>query len=242
MKRKLVLLNVALVLLAAYAGWQWRQAWRASHAREAATLGRPVKPAPPPPFTPLPAAPPVVPSGYAEIVQKTLFDSSRNPAVEVELPPPPPPKPVPPLPVLYGILNLGDGPVAVLSVNAGGEQQEVRPGDPIGQFTLASVNTEEIAFEWDGQTIRKKLNELMPARSAPQAAQAAASGRTEQPVVAAPSEPPRALGPGADSGGGFRSCLPNDSTPAGTVVDGYRKQVTNSPLFGQSCSWVQVGR
>ena len=67
-------------------------------AREAAELGRKVPAAPPPPFTALPGAPPVVAGGYADIAQKTLFDRSRNPTVAVELPPAPPPVPMPPLP------------------------------------------------------------------------------------------------------------------------------------------------
>ena len=47
-----------------------------------------------------------------------LFDRSRNSTVVVEVPPPPPPKPMPPLPAYHGMMNLGDGPVAVMSVNA----------------------------------------------------------------------------------------------------------------------------
>jgi mannose-6-phosphate isomerase-like protein (cupin superfamily) len=42
--------------------------------------------------------------------------------------------------------------------------------------------------------------------------------------------------PGADVGEGYRSCLPNDNSPNGTLADGYRKVVTTSP-FGVSCGW-----
>ena len=235
MKRKLLLLNLALGLLTVYAGWQLRQSWQATKAREAAELERKVKTAPPPPFTPLPAVPAVVPSGYADIAQKTLFDRSRNPVVPVELPaapPPPPPKPMPPLPAYYGIMNLGDGPMAILGGDHG--EQAVHIGEEIGQFKLVDVNKEEIAFEWDGQTIRKKLSEL--ARSqAPPAAQAA-----PEPVAAAaaPPPPPQPVkaGPGNEVGAGYRACVPGDTTPAGSVVDGYRKIVNNTP-FGEQCVW-----
>lgn len=248
MRRKLLLLNAVLALLAIYAGWLWSRDWRAAKAREAATLNVRVKPAPPPPFTPLPAAPPVVPSGYSDVVQKTLFDRSRNPVVEVVLPPappPPPPKPMPALPVYYGIMNLGDGPMAVLAETAGDSQQAIHPGESIGQFKLVSVNTEEIAFEWDGQTIRKRLDQLSARAAA--APQAAAPGQNVMPAgspavptgPAAPAATAKPMGPGADAGGGYRSCQPNDSTPAGSVVDGFRKTVANTP-FGQSCTWVSV--
>jgi hypothetical protein len=50
-----------------------------------------------------------------------------------------------------------------------------------------------------------------------------------------------ALGPGADTGRGFKICIPSDNTPPGTVVDGYRKTLYPTP-FGDMCRWDQVGR
>ena len=37
--------------------------------------------------------------------------------------------------------------------------------------------------------------------------------------------------------GGFKRCELNDNTPAGTIVDGYRKVVSRTP-FGEACRWV----
>ena len=242
MKQKLLALNVVLALLAIYAGWQLRQTHRAAKAREAATLAKRVPPAPPPPWRPLPAAPPVIAGGYSNVVQQTLFDRSRNPTVVVDLPPPPPPpppKPMPPLPVYHGMMNLG-GITVVLSVDANSPHQGIQIGESIGQFKLTGVNTEEITFEWDGQTITKKLDELKD--QAPVQQQAAAApvaplpGRTETPAAPAPQSP---LGPGTDIGSGLRACQANDSTPAGAVVDGFRKVVLFSP-FGQTCRWDPV--
>jgi len=199
--------------------------------------------APPPPFTALQAAPAVVPSGYAEIAQKTLFDKSRNPTVPVDLPPPAPPPTMPPLPAFSGIMNIGDGPIAILSEGSG-DGHAVHIGESIGQFKLVGVNTEEIVLEWDGQTIRKRLTELAAAQPAPVAARAATPTRTDVPAAAPPPPPaapptPVRAGPGQDVGGGYRACVPNDSTPAGAVVDGYRKMVANTP-FGESCTWVSA--
>jgi len=241
LKRKLMLLNAVLLVIAVLAGWRLRQEWLDAKAREAATLAQRLKPAPPPPFTPLPTAGPVVPSGYADVVQKMLFDRSRNPNVVVELPPAPPPEPVPPLPAYYGTMNLGDGPLVVLGL-APGAQQAIELGGTIGQFKLVSVNTEEIAFEWKGQTIRKKLHELAEAAAAPQAA---APARTETPPPAAPPPQPVAqqpLGPGQQLNSGYRACIPNDNMPAGAVVDGFRKVLIPTPFGVQSCRWDPINR
>jgi mannose-6-phosphate isomerase-like protein (cupin superfamily) len=45
--------------------------------------------------------------------------------------------------------------------------------------------------------------------------------------------------PGADVGEGYRGCLPGDTSPSGTIVDGYRKVMTTSP-FGVSCGWEKI--
>lgn len=242
MKRKLLLLNLVLGLVAIYAAWQLRGTWRAEKARETATLNHTVPPAPAPPFTPLPRTAPVVPGGYSQIVQKTLFDRSRNPEVVVELPkePPKPVKPMPRLPQYHGQMNLGDGVTVVMSEDTNMPHQGIRVGEHIGQFTLLSVNTEEITLEWEGQTVKKKLEELRDHVGEQQAAAnmpaVAAPTRTEPPPPSVPAAP---LPPGVDTGGGYRACQPNDSNPAGAVVDGYRKVVIPNP-FGQMCRWESV--
>jgi hypothetical protein len=234
-------MNVVLVASLAYAGWHLRQAWLAAKAREAAELNRKIKPGPTPPFTPLPAPGAVTPAGYANIAQEMLFDRSRNPNVVVDLPPPPPPpppKPMPPLPVYHGQMNLGDGSIAILSLTANTPHQAIHPGEEIGQFKLVDVNTDEITFEWDGKPVRKKVDELIDRRVQQDVV---VTARTEQ--LAAPEAPAAKtpLGPGEDTGRGPRICQPNDSMPAGAVVDGYRKVIAPTP-FGESCRWDPVGR
>ena len=241
MKRKLLLLNVVLGVVAVYGAWQLRRTWKAERARETATLNQKVPPAVPPPYASPPRSAPVVPGGYSQIVQKTLFDRSRNPEVPVELPPPEPPKPQKPMPRLpqyHGQMNFGDGIIVVMSEDTNMPHQAVRIGEKIGQFTLASVNTEEITLEWEGQTVKKKLEELRDRQAEQQQAVAnapvaVAAARTETPAPKAEAAP---LPPGVDTGGGYRACQPNDSNPAGAVVDGYRKVVIPNP-FGQMCRW-----
>jgi hypothetical protein len=244
LKRKLLLLNAVLIAGAGYAGWQVRQEWLAAQAREAAELSKTLKPAPPPPFTPLPAAPPVAAAGYSEIATQMLFDRSRNPTVVVEVPPPPPPKPMPPLPVYHGQMNIGNGPMAIMSVTANAQHEAIHPGEPIGQFKLVDVTKDEVALEWDGKIVRKKVDDLLDRTAVQQASAGPASVRTEQPAATAPAAAPvpkSAIGPGADTGRGFKICDPNDNTPVGAVLDGYRKVVNATP-FGEACRWDPVGR
>jgi hypothetical protein len=116
--RRILLLDLLLVGLTALACWQLRQEWLAAKAREEAMLRKSVRPVPPPPPGVLPLAPPVTAAAYNEIAQRMLFSKDRNPVVVVETVPPPPPPPMPPLPTLLGVMNLGEGPVAILSEKA----------------------------------------------------------------------------------------------------------------------------
>jgi hypothetical protein len=234
------MLDVVLAAVAVYAGFQFHGQWLAAKARQTAIVNRKPGPLPPPQFTPLPAAPPVLSAGYAEIAQKLLFDRSRNSTVVVEVPPPPPPKPMPPLPVYHGMMNIGDGPAAILSVNAGSPQMEIHPGEMIGPFKLVDVNTQEIALEWDGKIIRKTLDEILDRGTHQVVAEAitVGPGAPPPPVVQVVKSP---LGPGDDTGRGYKVCIPNDSTPDGSVVDGYRKVSIATP-FGNACRWDPAAR
>jgi hypothetical protein len=240
LNRKLLILDVVLAAVAVYAGFQFRGQWLAAKAREAAIANRKPNPLPAPQFTPLATAPPVLSAGYAEIAQKLLFDRSRNSTVVVEVPPPPPPKPMPPLPAYHGMMNIGDGPAAILSIGAGSQQMEVHPGEMVGPFKLVDIDTQAITLEWDGKTIRKTLDEILDRRT-----QQVAADPSATVTVAAPAPAPPAikslLGPGEDTGRGYKVCIPNDSTPDDTVVDGFRKMSIRTP-FGSACRWDPVGR
>ena len=61
------------------------------------------------------------------------------------------------------------------------------------------------------------------------------------PLPAAPPAAAAPMGPGGDTGSGFRVCAPNDTMPVGTVVDGYRKNSVMT-LFGPQCRWEPVGK
>jgi hypothetical protein len=238
MSRKLWFLNLILVALAVFAGAQLRTRWRAEKTREAVEIHRTVAPIPAPQYTPTPAPPPTTPVNYVAIAQKDLWDRSRNPDVPVEVipPPPTPPKPpMPPLPVYHGSMNFGDGPMAMLSVNASSPQQATRPGEMIGLFKMIDITRQELTLEWDGELVHKSLDELSHIGGGPPV-EAAAEARTEAPQAPARVEAASAKGPGADGFNGSKLCVPNDSTPYGTVQDGFRKTEIKTP-FGSACLW-----
>ena len=229
------MLDLLLVALTALAAWQLRQEWLAAKAREQAVLNQRVKPVPPPPAAAQPAPAAVLPAHYNEIAQKMLFSKDRNPTVVVETAPLPPPKPMPPLPIFRGVMNLGDGPVAILSEASNMPNREYRPGQQVGPFKLVAITAQEIVLDWEGKQIAKKVEDLAQ-RDEPREEN---TRRSESPAPSAPPPPPAPkvqAGPGVDIGKGVRACVPNDSTPPGTVVDGVRKVVTDSP-FGPVCRW-----
>jgi hypothetical protein len=241
LKRRIVILNVVLAAVAVFAGVQLRNEWLAAKAREAATLpGPPVKPAPVPPYTALPGAGPVLAAGYSLIPQKFLLDPSRNSTVVevVAVTPPPPPRPMPAIPRFHGEMNL-DGVMAVLSETPNSPQRFIKPGETIGEFKLLDVNTQELVFEWNGQTIHKGLNELTDRGAASD------SQGSPAPTRAAPPPPAPAVktptGPGEATPQGYKTCSPNDSTPDGAVVDGFRKVSMATP-FGPACRWDPIGK
>jgi hypothetical protein len=236
MKRKLVLLNLVLAALAAAAAWQLRVRWLEDKAQQQLVLRRPARKADTPPAAALRAIPPVSASSYGEVAQRTLFSEDRNPDVTVEVAPP---KPMPALPAAYGVMDFGSGPTVFMSEKPGGASRGYAPGEKVGEFTLVSVGEDEVVLEWNGQKMTKKMQELKPTAGEKREA---ASGEAVRPAVpvAQASNPSTEQGPGPQaSEGGIRSCAPGDTSPAGTVRDGYRK-VTNRTPFGSTCHWEAV--
>lgn len=244
MSGKLLWLNLSLVALLAVGGVELRRRWLdAEKERQKALAVKPVAAAV------ASTAPPVAPNGglsaaqYFEVAEKFLFSKDRNPVVVVEeKAPPPPPKPMPDLPNVFGVMNLGLGPMVFMSVG-NTPQQSYKVGDTIGEFKLTAASTKELTFTWEDKTVTKSVDELV-ARSKPaapvaqvSAAAPAAPGRPDF-TPAAPIKVPDNVkpAPGADIGGERRGCLPGDSSPAGTVVDGYKK-VSYQYAFGPICYW-----
>ncbi len=230
MKRKLLVLDIVLAALVIYAAQSVRERYLENRKREQVVLGRPLPRIPEPPFAAIkpPEAP--VPAAYNDVAQKMLFSADRNPAIVVEVEKP---KPMPGLPVVYGVMDLGEGASAFMSAKSNEPHSEVKPGQKIGEFTLVAVSNDQIVLDWEGKKITKKVTDLM-AQTAPPASSDAAPAQAAQPKAQAASATPS--GPGRDLGGGWKSCDPGDSSPDGTVRDGWKKVIRAMPI-GQTCHW-----
>lgn len=240
MTRRLLILNLALLVALAAAVWRLHDDWIAARAREQGFLHQSVKPRAVPLVTPSKPAEPVAATSYAEIADKMLFSKDRNPTVVVEAAAPPPPKPMPPLPLLYGVMNLLDGTTAIMGEKVGAKHQGVRPGDQIGDFKLVAISKDEITLDWDGKPVTKKIDEMIDRTETPPAG---AGSSTPRETASAPSKAPSVKSeraaepaPGVDVGNRLKACQRGDVSPPGTVSGGYRKVVSTTP-FGESCRW-----
>jgi len=262
--RRLLILDLVLVLFAAGLVWLLRERYLEARAHETAVLTKKV----PPKAVLAPPSLPVVRASqtaeYADVAQKTLFSKDRNPNVVVEAPKPPPDPPMPPLPIYHGQMAIGE-PIAILSLpKQAAVQKGYHAGDKVGDFTLIAFDPDKIELEWNGKKVERKPDELAPKDLVPgaaaNAAQAAPAAQNSAASAAAASDPSGAAkavtslgsgpaasgsgssqpsGMGADIGGGLRACLPGDDSPTGTVLDGYQKRMT-STMFGSVCRWEQV--
>ena len=110
MRRNLWFLDLILLISVVITGFVLKQRWSETSARESALFKQAV-PVPAAPALPaIPRVNPATPATYMAAVQMNLFSKDRNPNVILDPPPPPPPPPqMPPLPVAYGVMDLGGG-------------------------------------------------------------------------------------------------------------------------------------
>lgn len=254
MKARLAILNILLVLGVAAVAWKAKSMHDDSEAKRNATLHVPVKPTVVPPVVHTPKPEAATPAKYNDVAQKNLFAKDRNPQVIIDPPKPPdPPKPMPKLPVVYGVMGLPSGVKAVMSDHSGGASSVVKTGDSIGDFKVLALDLKKVTFEWNDKQVTKNIDDLLD-RAGPkdQAGNAVAAAPAPVPAagVATISSEPNRAGPevkpnptrgveiGAAGSPSMRSCAPGDTTPPGTVVDGYKKIAETNP-FGTVCRWVK---
>lgn len=237
--KRLMLWNLILAACASAGIYELHREWTATRAQQEVVILRKAKApkvdAPIPPVKPAPFQA----VAYNDVAQKTLFSKDRNPEKPKEAPPapPPPPPPMPALPHLYGVLGLPSGAVAIMSDKAGNPQKKVRVGDMIGEFKVVKLDTQRITLEWHDKTVEKSIDELLD-HSVPVEAPVAVASAAQPAPTPAPTGSPQLgieIGP---PGRSIRACIPTDGSPAGTVLDGYKKTIEPTP-FGNACRWQQ---
>ena len=250
MRRNLLALDLLLLALCGLGVWRFN-AFRNERLAEQATFlkrGEVAVPAPvvlmPPPLAPVAAGP------YLEVAQQLLLSADRNPAVILDVVPP---KVMPAFPRAYGAMDLGEGPRVVLAAAHGSPQRSYAVGETLGEFKLLAITQAGVVFEWDGKQVAARYEEMRDQAAVPvQAAARPAAAAAAAPPAAQPAgTPPKAAGvqtitsnagaqgkPGAGSGFA-RNCQAGDTSPDGTVADGYRKVVQDLGI-GKNCYWEKV--
>ena len=247
MNRKIILLNVVLLAMAGWLCWTLRAKWLELHRHEHTVLAASVRARPGFQQPPIQATKPFAPTEYNDVVQNDVFSKDRNPNVIIDPPPAPPPAPPPPpmpdLPAYYGTMAFFGDPVILLSLPKG-PQKKYHAGDKVGPFKLVSFDREKVVFDWDGKIVERKPEDLKEKESVQQQAETADPVQPKfVPVKLIPDPPPNAPKIsekiGADNGGGVHMCVAGDTTPPGTIIDGYKKVVTMN-MFGATCMWQSV--
>jgi len=251
MKRRLLILNLVLVAVAGLGVWRFRIEYRRAIERYRLLQAQPSPALPPVP--PAPAPPAVQPATYLDAAQKFLFSSDRNPNVIVD---PPKVKQRPPLPALFGVMNVGGGPLALMATAPGAQHKPVRIGESIGEFKLLAASGEQVTLEWESEKIQAQVSDLL-VKQAPQQqaapAQTAGPGTITGPAALNPPQAPsgsNVLNPSGRPGefviGGPIEGRPGtyyapaaDTAPAGTIHQGRRKVVRQTP-FGQQAWWEDI--
>lgn len=250
MIRRLMLVNVALFALLGLLSWQLKQKMMLAQARENALLLMRFPPSEVASPVPLSKVPALDATAYQDAVAKNLFSRDRNPVPIPDPPPPPPaPPPIPAFPVARGVM-LWEGvpPTIVLSSAKGAKDQHgYHPGDKFGEWKIVAVDHEYLTLSWNGQEFKKRLDELMDhtpvnmAEAGPAPAAAAAAAAAKPAVTAVTSVSESSNGMGTDVGGNIRTCVAGDNQPEGTIVDGHKKVITQSPFAPQGvCRWEPV--
>ena len=247
MKPGLIVASVVLAGALAVVIWQGRTQWQQAGAERAALLNVPVKTLPVPPAAPRTPAEPVSAVKYAEVAEKNLFSKDRNPNVVIEQKPPQEEKKMPALPSIYGVIGLPSGVQALMTESKGGAGRPVRGGDTIGEFKILALDLQNVTFGWNGRELSRKVDDLIDRSTGAGSGGPAAAPASPAAGPAAPPPPPAVTSSNAAGKHGAIqvgtpldpafNCLGNDSSPAGTVDDGYRKQIQMGP-FGASCKWV----
>jgi hypothetical protein len=139
-------------------------------------------------------------------------------------------------------MRLPSGVKAFMAEKRGESPRMVKAGDTIGEFKLLALDERDVTFQWNGQEIKRKIEDLIDrsGHDNTQGAQQAASGPAAPPPPGPnlPPPPPAGERTGVVLTETTRACRPGDTSPAGSVEDGYRKVVTMSP-FGAVCRWVR---
>ena len=243
MNKKVLLLNLALLALAGLLLWQLRLTPPASRVQERAVLLKNAQArvvlAPPAPAP----VPPVAPAEYIDTVQKMLFSKDRNPNVIVDPPPAPSPRLLlRPCPLCRVIT--GRSVLEALRWSFSARQRPACKRATRGKISREATRWAILNFwlrprfhhfrvERPGRGGKVERPEIEGRAGATGRRRASAPAAQQASAVIPSAElrrpPTSSAGRGNDMGAGLHACTnPDDGSPSGTVVDGYRKVSTRA--------------
>ena len=266
--KKLLALNVVLAVLVVAAAAGLYVSIGAAYERY--SILTPQVPVRDVPDYPGPAAARRVRAGdYLPIVDRMLFSSDRNPIIEVAELLQTTSEPRPPLPRLAGIMELGEGPVALMSPDLDSPATPIEVGEKVGVFTFLGMQGEKVLLQWQDEKIAAMPSELRgspandghrrassksaggsrrtprPSRGKMTTSQASAARAQSVQVKKPASKQPGVIGGnyniGADMGSGRYRVARNDDSPAGTRYKGFIKRSLSTP-FGTRYWWEKENR
>jgi len=233
MRKKLILVDLLLLGLAVFLGYQLRVRWvsyQAEHNLSLLNQKNELKDSP----HSSPARPLNVPN-YAAVVDNHLFNVERNNLIPGDPPaPPPPPKVAGPKPVLMGTVDLGGEQYALMfsaNRNASRQYKQVKVGESLDGYTLMKILDQKVLMIADGAEVEVRLNEP--------------SQLVARDIAPNPSNSDRSVSIGSVPGSqnldsiNANPTIPDVGPPVGTIRDGKRKKMVPSP-FGPMEVWEDV--
>ncbi len=249
MKQKLLALNIGLGLIIVLAALELNGRIREASERRDALLGVAEAKSTPPFPAPEPAAD-LRPADYRPIVDRLLFSADRNPVIEVE-------EPVeekverPAFPLLVGVVDLGDGPIAMMSETARDTPTPVAVGEKVGEFTFLAALNDRVTLEWSGRKFEVGRDELTGAAEG-RSSKSKPSAKKSRPAARRPTKAASSAKVGGDKaksvsskhyvGPTFagrsdrRRADADDGVADGTESEGWVRRVRKTP-FGSQHWW-----
>jgi hypothetical protein len=159
MKRKLLLLNALLAGLLILGGAELYSRWLQAEARYA-TLEKYADDIDAPGYPPVSEKPAVRPAAYMPIVERLLFSKDRNSLIEVAVEEAQVEQ-RPGLPLFSGLVDFGDGPLALMAAGAGGEASWIAIGERVGEYTFKGLAEDgRVKLAWKDQELTVAQSEL----------------------------------------------------------------------------------
>lgn len=255
MKKKLGLLNVLLAALFVWGGVVFYGQYESARQRYAVFDGAdgmadlPAMPA-------AAEAPAVRAADYAAISQRLLLSRDRNPVIEVIVPDEEEVE-QPRLPLLRGVIDFGDGPLALLAPDTETPPRWTGVGEKVGEYTLEEFAEDTLTLGWNSESIELPRSDLAAVkfdgreeeRQRPPRRRTASSSVADREMADSRNNKPKASlasSNGAVEKGKYTigrqvsergyAADPTDGAPDGFEYKGYIRRVQATP-FGSQHWW-----